>query len=49
MQAGEMILQANDIIYVEPRLQIGKTFLSEITPYLTFITSAFLVYTIITR
>ena len=49
MQAGEMILQANDIIYVEPRLQIGKTFLSEITRYLTFITSAFLVYTIITR
>ncbi len=44
MKQAELVLQANDIIYVEPRLQIAKTFINEITPYLTFVTTAIIFY-----
>ncbi|MCC7302718.1 MAG: polysaccharide biosynthesis/export family protein [Bacteroidia bacterium] len=44
IKSAELVLQANDIIYVEPRLQIGRTVINEITPYITFITSAVIFY-----
>lgn len=44
---ADLVLQANDIIYVEPKMRIAKTFINEAAPYLTFFTSLFLVFTII--
>ncbi|MFH1005026.1 MAG: polysaccharide biosynthesis/export family protein [Bacteroidota bacterium] len=39
MKQADLILQANDIIYVEPSLKIGKDVMGEIMPYLTFLTT----------
>ena len=36
---ANLILQANDIIYIEPQLRVGKDIISEILPYLSFITT----------
>ncbi len=48
IKQGSMVLQANDIIYVEPRYKIASRVLSEITPYLSIFSTAILVYTIAT-
>jgi polysaccharide biosynthesis/export protein len=47
MKSADLVLQANDIIYVEPRLQIVKAAINEVVPYITFITSAIIFYTFI--
>jgi polysaccharide export outer membrane protein len=44
---GNMVVQANDIIYVEPRIRISSELLKEMGPVITLLTTAFLVYTIV--
>lgn len=44
-----MVLQANDIIYVEPQLRIGKDIMADILPYLTFITTVIIFVDVISR
>lgn len=43
-QAG-MVLQANDIIYVEPRRRYASRFLAEAAPIVSLLTSAYILYT----
>jgi polysaccharide export outer membrane protein len=43
IKMGGLVLQANDIIYVESRPRYARKLLVEITPYLTLITSTILV------
>ncbi len=47
IKQGEMILQANDIIYVEPRQNYSSLLLREITPVLSLATSLILAYGLI--
>jgi polysaccharide export outer membrane protein len=44
MKQADLVLQANDIIYVEPRTKIVQKTLDSITPILTIISSVILVY-----
>ena len=44
MKQADLILQANDIIYVEPTLRIDRDIMGEILPYLTFITTMVLFF-----
>jgi len=44
---GNIILQANDIIYVEPRLKISQGILNELAPVLSLFSSLLLIYTTI--
>jgi polysaccharide biosynthesis/export protein len=43
---ANMIIQANDIIYVEPRERIPQRILENVTPYLSLVTTAILVYSL---
>jgi polysaccharide export outer membrane protein len=45
VKSGNTILQANDIIYVEPRLQIAKEVIAEIAPVLSILTSLIVITT----
>ena len=47
MRQSNLLLQANDIIYVEPRPLVTRKFLEEITPIVGIITSFFLIYNIV--
>ncbi len=47
--AGNTVVLANDIVYVEPRYRFAKTILGEITPVLSLLTSSFLLYSFIKR
>ena len=44
MQQADIVLQANDIIYVEPVLKIPQALLSEINSYLALLNSFLLIY-----
>ncbi len=44
---ADIIVQANDYIYVEPVPEIGREILKEVTPIVSLITSAALVISII--
>lgn len=44
MQKANFLLQANDIIYVEARPRYASKILSEVTPYLSLLTTILLVY-----
>lgn len=44
LKAGDIILQANDIIYVEPVNRLPQAILREITPYLTLASTLLLIY-----
>jgi polysaccharide export outer membrane protein len=44
IQQGSMVLQANDIIYVEPRRRVANRLLQEAAPIVSLITSAFILY-----
>ncbi len=46
---ANLVLQANDIIYVEPRERVPQRILENVTPYLSLITTALLVYSLFTR
>lgn len=41
---ADLTLQANDIIIVEPRVKIPQKIISEISPYISLITTALLIY-----
>lgn len=45
LQYAGMIVQTEDIIYVEPRKQVGLRFLREITPYVSILTTFLLTFT----
>ncbi len=45
IKQASMVLQANDIIYVEPRKKYTSKFLSEIAPIVSLFTSAFVLFT----
>lgn len=47
--AGNSVVLANDIIYVEPRYRFAKTLVSEITPILSLLTSSILIYTLFVK
>lgn len=47
LKDGNIILQANDIIYVEPRKRILQGVASELAPFLTILSSALLIYTVV--
>lgn len=47
MKNGDMVIQANDIIYIEPVLQVTRTILGELTPIVSLITSFILIWSII--
>ncbi len=46
IKKSNMPLQSNDIIYVEAVPKFGRTIVSEIAPYISLISSVFLVFTI---
>jgi len=43
---ANLVLQANDIIYVQPRERVPQRILENVTPYLTLLTTALLVYSL---
>jgi polysaccharide export outer membrane protein len=45
LQAGNTVVQANDVIYVEPRPRFVSRAIAELAPYISIISSAILVYT----
>ena len=47
LQAGNTVVQANDVIYVEPRPRFISRAVNELAPYLSIISSIILVYTTI--
>jgi polysaccharide biosynthesis/export protein len=47
MKQSNMLLQANDIIYVEPIKRVSRGILDELTPIVGIITSLLLLYTIV--
>ncbi len=47
LRAGNTVVQANDVIYVEPRPRFISRAVNELAPYLSVITSLILVYTYI--
>lgn len=44
LAVGNSIVQANDIIYIEPRYRVARTLVSEISPILSLISSTLLIY-----
>lgn len=46
---GDLIVQANDIVYVEPNPEVAREVLRDLTPVLTLITSTIALITILTR
>lgn len=49
MKNTNMVLMANDIIYVEPRNKIPQRIMENITPYLTLITTLTLIFTLVSK
>ena len=48
LKEAEMIVQSNDYIYVDFKPRFASSFLMEITPWLSVLTTALLTYTILT-
>ncbi len=46
VREADLVLQANDIIYVQPRARVPQRILENITPYLSILTSALLIYSL---
>lgn len=44
LKYADVVLQADDIVYVQPNPQIARGLLTELTPYVTLLTSLMLVY-----
>jgi polysaccharide biosynthesis/export protein len=43
---ADMIVQANDVIYVEPRERVPQRIMENISPYLTLLSAALIVYSL---
>jgi polysaccharide export outer membrane protein len=46
MKQSNLVLQANDIIYVEPRPKVAQRILENLTPYLALISATLLIYSL---
>ncbi|MGB0167112.1 MAG: polysaccharide biosynthesis/export family protein [Luteibaculum sp.] len=44
---ADMVVQANDIIYVQPRRDLAREFVKEFAPYLSILSSSLLIYSVI--
>ncbi|HWY38502.1 MAG TPA: polysaccharide biosynthesis/export family protein, partial [Bacteroidia bacterium] len=44
LKQGNTVVQANDVIYVEPRNRVGQRISAEVVPYASLLTSLFLIY-----
>lgn len=44
--AGNMVVMANDVIYVEPRMRFASRFVNEITPFLTLLSTSLIIYSL---
>ena len=49
IRQADLVLQSNDIIYIETRDQIAKRVTELIAPYASLISSFVLIYTMVTR
>ena len=49
LKQADMVLQANDIIYIEPVFNISRELISELTPIITLISSTILILTFANR
>lgn len=49
LKYADMIVQANDYVYVEPVPQYGREILTNVAPYVSLLTSAILIYTVFQR
>jgi polysaccharide biosynthesis/export protein len=49
LKHANIVMQANDVIYVEPRLQITQGVVGELTPLISLITSALIIYSFTRR
>jgi polysaccharide biosynthesis/export protein len=49
LKHADMIVQANDYVYVEPVPQYGREVVAQIAPYISLLTSAILIYTVFQR
>ena len=49
MDQAEMVVQANDIIYVEPTSQVAREVLREVAPIVSLLSSAVLVYSTVSN
>lgn len=49
VEQGNIVVQSNDIIYVEPRKRLASRTLQEVSPVVTLISSVFTLYIIVTR
>lgn len=49
IEQGHTIVQTNDIIYVEPRMQLASKTLREVTPILSLVTSLITFYYVVSR
>lgn len=49
MKQADLVLQANDIIYVTPQLRMDTTIMAQILPYLSFISTMLIFYTLVSR
>jgi polysaccharide biosynthesis/export protein len=47
VELASIVLQANDIIYVEPQARYAERVLKQITPYLTILSTALIIYGIV--
>jgi len=48
LKYADMIVQSNDYVYIEPTKQLSREFLKEVTPIVSLITSAILVFSVFT-
>lgn len=46
LKQGNIVLQTNDIIYVEPRLKISQGLMNELSPIVSILSSLILLYTV---
>lgn len=49
IKQADLVLQANDIIYIEPQLRIGRDIMAEVLPYLSFVTTMIVFMEFISR
>lgn len=49
LSAGNTIVLANDIIYVEPRYRLARTLVTELTPLVTLLSTTLLIYSLIAK
>jgi len=47
MPEANIVMQANDILYVEPTARITEAFLNKILPYISLFTTFVLVYSLV--